>query len=196
MDTWTRTINEWVPHPHPSGPLDRLHRDVQHPDGPHTNVRRSGLRCARPARMDLSRGVASVSRGAEGVARSIGRRIGLIRSSVLVTGMTHHASLPKHLPSRVGDLAQVVGQGVEDQRQIGFAMEVVVGFEAAVGEDEDVLGLESLGDQGGGVGGRRGRGRGIRGRRSARGRRGRTGRARPSGGWHGRAGRRSPCPRP
>ena len=52
------------------------------------------------------------------------------------------------LSAGVGELAEVVRQGVEDQGHVGLAGDVVVGLEAAVGQEEDVLGVEP-GGQGG-----------------------------------------------
>ena len=51
-------------------------------------------------------------------------------------------------------------QRFEDQRHVEPALNVVVGLEAAVGEDEDILGLETSGQRDWRPGGRRGRGRG------------------------------------
>ena len=46
---------------------------------------------------------------------------------------------------RVDPLAQIVHQRFEDQGHVKPALDVVVGLDAAVGEDEDIFGLEALG---------------------------------------------------
>ena len=45
----------------------------------------------------------------------------------------------------IGELRQVVEEGFEDERQVEVAFQVVIGLEAAIGQDEDVLGFEAAG---------------------------------------------------
>ena len=51
---------------------------------------------------------------------------------------------------RIDQLAQIVHQRFEDQRHVEPPLNVVVGLDAAVGQDEDVFGLEAFGQRDGG----------------------------------------------
>ena len=95
-----------------------------------------------------------IGRGSRGLAKP--RRVWLTNSRPGRPARRHVSSTDQTESHACVDLfPQIVHQRFEDQRHIEPPLHVVIGQDAAVGEDEDVLGLETLGqrDRGPAVGG-------------------------------------------